>query len=180
MPTNYGGYLGAFAPTTNVWDTTELENIDVTKPEFKELLIRLYQNINLICEVLNIKDSGYYYTTEFVNGQQFFPNPALNSGTSSSPIARPVFRQVVNFGSLPNATTKSVAHGITVTARTTLTRLYAASTNTSALSYVPIPYASASNDNIELYMDATNVNITTNSNWSAYTITYVIIEYLKQ
>lgn len=180
MPNNYGGYFGAFAPTTNVWDTAELQSTDVTKPEFKELLIRLYQNLNLMSEVLNIKDSGYYYTTEFVNGQQFFPNPILNSGTSSYPSSRQVFRMTIDFGPLPNTGVIAVPHGIPVNTNTTVTRMYAAASNVVSFAYIPIPYASATNNNVELYMDATNVYIKTNSNWSAYTVTYVIIEYLKQ
>lgn len=175
------GNVGSFTPTTNVWDTSELEKIDVTKPEFKELLVRLYQNLNLMANVLSTKDSGYYYTnTEFVNGQIFFPNPLLSSRTSSAPIPRQDFRVVVIFGALPNATTKSVPHGINVTAMTTFTRIYGAATNPATLNYIPIPYASATGDNVELWIDATNVNIKTNSaTWIGYTITYIIVEYLK-
>jgi hypothetical protein len=29
------------------------------------------------------------------------------------------------------------------------------------------------------YFDNTNVNIRTNSDWSAYTVTYIVLEYLK-
>jgi len=95
-------------------------------------------------------------------------------------VVRQVFRQVVNFGALPNNTTKSVVHGIVVNTNTTLTRLYAAASDPVNFDYVPIPYASVAGTPIELYMDSTNVNITTNADWSSYTITYVIIEYLKQ
>lgn len=175
------GNYGSFVPTTNVWDTSELENIDVTKPEFKELLIRLYQNLNLMSNVLNTKDSGYYFTnTEFINGQIFFPNPLLSSRTSSVPIARPDFRVVIIFGALPNASTKSVPHGIQWTKQTSLTRFYGSSTNPTTLKGIGLSYASASGDNVELSIDATNINITTNSaTWIGYTMTYVIVEYLK-
>jgi hypothetical protein len=176
---NLGGYQGAFIPTTNIWDTTELDDIDVTKPEFKELLVRLYQNLNNMAQAVNIKDSGFYYQQEFVNGQKYFANPSLSSSSSLTPEPRQVIRQVINFGALPNATTKSVAHDITFTANSTTTRIYGSSSKQSSKNYVPIPYASASGNDIELNIDGTNVNITTNSDWSAYTITYVIIEYLK-
>ena len=108
-------------------------------------------------------------------------NPALNSTTAQSPSMRQVYRLVVNFGALPNATTKSVAHGLTITSGYSLTRLYAASTKNDQSSFLPIPYASPTlNQNILLNMDATNVNITTAIDYSAYTITYVIIEIIKQ
>jgi len=180
MANPYGGYRGSFVPTTNIWDTAELEDIDVTKPEFIELLIRMYQNLNLLSQVVNSKDSGYYYPQEFVNGQKFFPNPAAAATSTQSQAARADFRYFLNFGTLPNNTTISVPHGLTLTTITSATRIYGAATNPTAIEFVPIPYASASGNTIELYIDGTNVNITTNSNWSAYTTTYVIFEYLKQ
>lgn len=171
---------GSFVPTSYVWDVAQLYAIDVKSPEFKELLVRLYQNLNLMALSLNTRDAGYYNTAEFINGQLFFPNPALNSSTQQDAVFRQVYRMVVNFGSLPNTGTKSVAHGITVTPMTTFTRIYAASSNTIGNSYIPIPYASPTlANNIEINVDATNVNITTGSDRTAYTITYVILEYLQ-
>lgn len=181
MAFTQSGQFGAYVPLTYIWDTQQLVDVDVTKPEFKELLIRLYQNLNVMANVLNVKDSGYYFTNqEFVNGQQYFPNPNNNSSTMSAPIPRQVFRVVINFGALPNATTQSVAHGITCNANTTFTRIYGCATNPST-EYIPLPYSSATsvNDNIELYVDTTNVNVKTAANYSTYTVTYIIVEYLK-
>lgn len=104
---------GSFVPTTNVWDTSEVLAADVNSEEFKQLLVRLYQNINTIAIVLNSKDTGYYVSSKFTNGQLFFPNPALTSQSSSTPIYRNVIRYVVNFGALPNTGSKSVAHTLT-------------------------------------------------------------------
>jgi hypothetical protein len=180
MAVNYGGYVGAFVPTTNIWDVSELEGMDVTQPEFKELLVRLYQNMNRISQVLNLKETGYYYQQEFVTGQKFFPNPAIPPTSPASQIARQGFRVTVNFGALPNATTKSIPHGIPWNSMTTATCYYGASTNTSTLEGVPLPYASLSGDTIEVWIDSVNVNVATNSaTWVDYTITYITIEYLK-
>lgn len=172
---------GAFVPTTNVWDVSQLYDVDVNTPQFKELLVRLYQNVNNIALVLNIKDSGYYVTSEFVNGQSFFPNPLNNSATATAPTLRQVFRTVVNFGALPNATTKSVAHNIPVTAGFTFTRIYGAASDTSGGNYIPIPYATpvALNDNIALDVSTTNVTITTGVNRTNFTVCYVVVEYIK-
>lgn len=174
---------GAFVPTNYIWDVQELYSTDVSSDEFKELLVRMYQNINNMILTLNIKDTGIYNTSPFVNSQIFFPNPALNSSTSQTPEFRQVYRNVINFGTLPDTTTISVAHTITCTSNTTFTRIYgAASKTTTAFSYIPIPYSSASAiaDNVELYVDGTYVNITTASDYSAYTTTYVILEYLQE
>ena len=72
---------GAFVPNTFIWDVQQLQQVDLNSPEFKELLVRLYQNLGLMCDVLNIKDTGMYQVTELVNGQLFFSNPANNSST---------------------------------------------------------------------------------------------------
>lgn len=172
---------GSFVPTTFTWELSQLQDLDID-PKLKDLLVRLYQNINLISLVLNTKDSALYPLQEFVNGQQFFANPTLDSTTSQSPTQRQAFRLVINFGTLPNATTKSVAHGLTITSGYSLTRLYGAATKSDQSEFIPIPYTSASavNQNIELNMDDTNVNITTGVDQTAYTISYVVIEYIKQ
>ena len=73
--------VGSFVPSTNIWDVQQLYNIDVNSVAFRELLVRLYQNINLITNTLNTKDSGYYDLNPFVNGQLYFPDPANNSGS---------------------------------------------------------------------------------------------------
>lgn len=176
MLTNIQNNTGLFVPSTNVWDVQSLqENKDVS-PALKEVLVRLYQNINSIELALNLKDSGYYQNYEFLNGQQFFSDSANTDITG-----RQVFRTVVVFGALPNATSKVVPHGIGFTNGCSATRIYGSSTNNIGMNYIPLPYASPTlNKNIELSIDATNVTITTGIDMTAYTITYVIVEYVKQ
>lgn len=165
---------GLFVPTSYVWDISQLQSMDVTDPQFKELLVRLYQNIANIATALNLKDSAYYYLGEFVNGQLYFPNPTLTSQTSSTARYRQVTRLVVNFGALPNTGVKSVAHGLTPTSSWTFTRIYATASDTTGLTYIPIPSFQAN-----LSVDATNVNITTTANLTNYNQCYVVLEYLK-
>lgn len=182
MPDEIYTQGGAFVPTNYLWDIQQLESGSLKEEDLRLLLVRLYQNINNIALALNLKDTGMYNTSQFVNSQVFFPNPALNSSTAQTPEFRQVYRTVVNFGALPNAGTKTVPHNITCTTLTSFTRIYAtASKPTVAFEYLPIPYSSATAvaDNIELFVDATNVNIVTATNYSAYTITYVILEYLQ-
>jgi len=186
MGTNQQTNTGSFVPLTNIWDVQRLQEVDVKSEEFKELLVRLYQNINNICLALNIKDVGYYTLSEFLNGQLFFPNPSLSSSTSQSPTYRQVFRTVVNFGALPNAGAKSVAHNIPITPATpttySFTRIYGAASNgATQTSFIPLPFSSSTlNQNIKLEVTNTNVVITTAIDYSSYTNTYVVLEYLKQ
>lgn len=172
---------GAFVPTTDNYDVQTIYNLNVNSREFKEFLVRLRQSINNIAMVLNIKDSGYYPLQEFVNGQVFFPDPTLSSSTPTAPVFRQVFRKIINFGGLPNTGTTSVAHGLTITSGFTFTRIYACASDITGSDYIPIPYASPTDaSNIELRVDATDVIITTGSDRTAFTVCYVVLEFIKQ
>jgi hypothetical protein len=173
---------GVFVPSNNVWDIQQLQQIPDISPELKELLVRLYQNINNISLALNLKDTGVYNNSfETVNGQTWFPNPAYNSSTQANPTARQVLRKVLLWAAaLPNTGTQTQAHGITCTANTTFTRIYGTASDTTGLHYIPIPYASSTlANNIEIKVDATNVTIITGSNRSNFNITYIVLEYLQ-
>ncbi len=135
-------------------------------------------------DVVNIKQNGIFDTSEQPAGESWFStitsvtNPNL---TGQSKILRFTFRTVVNFGALPNAATKSVAHNIAITNSTIFTHIYATATNPGT-KFVPIPYVNdgTPTDGIELFVDATNVNIkTTTANWIAFTTCYVVLEYIK-
>lgn len=167
---------GAFLSTTNVWDISQIYQTDINSPEFKELLVRLYQNLNNMALVINMKDTGYYTLSEFVNSQSYFPNP----DDLSQRIMRPVFRMCINFGSLPNTGTKTVPHTIAINDGFIFSRIYGAATEPGT-SFIPLPYASPTTaDCIELSLDATDVIITTGSDRTNYTTTYVVVEYVKQ
>lgn len=148
-------------------------------PEDKEeFLIKLREYLNSITQVLNTKDSGLYDNVLTITGQQFFP--LFTTASSSSINYRSVLRKVIDCGSLPNSTTKSVAHGLNFTANDTVTRIYGAATNPNT-SWIPLPYSSSIlANNIELNVDSSNVNIITGSNRTAYTRTFVVIEYITE
>jgi len=169
---------GSFVPTTNSFDISEIYNIDVTSKEFKELLIRLYQYLNNMSISMNTRDAGFYTEEEFVNGQVFPPTATIPGNSPSS--TRQAFRKLVQFGALPNTATKNVAHGITVNNNLTFTRIYGAATDKVAHTYIPLPYASPTlNENVSLSADGTNIIITTGIDRTAYTDTWVIVEFLK-
>lgn len=170
---------GDFLPTTNVWDVTELYQTDVDTPEFKELLVRLYQNLNNMSISINVRDSGYYQLTETANGQIYFHDPDLGSTSSQTPIMRQVYRKVINFGELPNTATKSVPHGIDITSDYTFTRIYGVANNVINQVYIPLPFAKTGN-NVSLEVDTTNVDITTQTDRTLFDVTYIVLEYIKQ
>jgi hypothetical protein len=171
--------IGVFVPTTNVWDVDQIYEVNVNSPEFKELLIRLYQNINIMSLAVNAKETGVYNTLRFPTSQSWFPNPAYNSTTATSPTQRQAERLVINFGALPNAATKSVPHNLPINPSWTFTEIKATATDTTGLNSIPIPYAAITDvDNIELNLDLNNVNITTGSNRTNFNECVVVIEFL--
>jgi hypothetical protein len=164
---------GNFIPST--FDITAL---DTSSQEFK---IRLYQLFNSLAIAINQKESGLYQGVETINNQLFPANPALDSSTPQAPQQRPAFRKVIDFGALPDTSEKPVAHGIDFNAASTMTHLYATTTNPTTSNYRPIPFVS--DDATELIMlraDGTNVYIKTFKNQTAFTRTFVILEYIKQ
>jgi hypothetical protein len=178
-----GQNRGDFITTTQSWDVTELKQMDVSSDKFKELFVRMYQQLNNMAQSINTKGSGRFNTQEFATGETFYPSPSISSATNANAAPRPVFRRVLNMlpsGTLPNTGTLTVAHGLTFNSANTLTRLYGAATNAAGTSMIPIPYSSpTAANNIELYADATNIYLITGSNRTSYTKCNVIIEFLK-
>ena len=161
---------GSFVQTTQIWGNED----------DKTLLTRLYQNVNQIAVVLNTKETGAYYQQEFVTGALFFPNPNnLTNVPPTPPVERQVSRIVINFGALPAAGTKSVPHRLDIGPQWTFVKIYGCATNPGTR-FIPLPYVSALAANtLELSVDMTNVSITTGgTNYSAFTMTYVILEFI--
>ena len=164
---------GSFVNTTQVWDLGQLQNVDITSPEFKELLVRLYQQINNIALVLNLKKSGYYILEEFVTSALYF-----NPNSTDPLMLRPEFRKTFNIGPLPGSVT-TVAHNLAITNLWQFTHIYGVASDNIGFNYYPLPFASAAGaTNIELRVDATNIIITNNSG-IAFTSSVVVLEYLK-
>lgn len=116
-------------------------------------------------------------TKQYVDNLNTYSTNEIKVGTWIDD--KPIYRKVINFGALPNTTTKSVAHGLTNIDFITDIRIL--SKNPTYSYYISIPYTNKSNVTyqVEFYIDATNVVITTGDNKSGYTNTYVILEYTK-
>lgn len=164
---------GLFLPTTPMFDVG-----DINDETLKQLIVQLTQFVNNMAIVVNQKDSALYSLQQFVNGQTYFPNPLLTSTTPQTPTPRQVYRQVFNFGALPNAGTKTMAHGIAPTALFSFTRIYGTASDTTALNYIPIPQAFIGGNIIDLTIDNTNIIVRTNFNAANFDTTYIILEWL--
>jgi hypothetical protein len=178
--------VGLFIDTTQIWD----EYLQAAQGDIdsRELFLRLYQNINKIAIALNLKDSGLYSQTEFVNGQQWCPINEITNfvgtvGSASNQLnaePRQVYRKIVFCGALLNAAAKTIPHGIEVTDTTKFVRIYgAANTINTAVNklYKPIPCTGV--NPIDLLVNQTSIILTTTTNLTAFNEVWVVLEYLK-
>ena len=128
-------------------------------------------------QAVNNRDISIYDVVSRVNGQRYFTPGDANS-------FRSVRRLVIDFGALPNATTKSVAHGITWTLAIPVifTRIYATATNTTTPGpAIPIPYIDTTTptSSVQLDVTTTDVVITTGADYTSYDTCYVVLEYIQ-
>jgi len=159
------------------------ENYIFPEIDTEEYDVKVRQYLNSMAIAVNSKENGLFNNQEVMTGQQFLPTFSIQ--TANNVNFREVFRMVVDFGALPNTATKSVPHGITTTQDYSFVHIYATATDpgaTTITSAIPIPFATptALANNIQIDVDATNVNITTNSAfYTAYTRCFVVLEYIK-
>lgn len=163
---------GLYVPTTDVWELSQIANVDINSEEFKLLLVRLYQNINNIAYVLNLKESAYYLQTQFVTGQQFFSaDPTMPNALRGS------YRLMVIPGALGAGVT-TTPHGLPVTSTWQWTRVTGAATNTGTLVGYNMPWAGAAGTYIDVHVTATDVVID-NGSGVTFDKSLVVLEFLK-
>lgn len=126
----------------------------------------LYQTI---VSSLNNKIGGLYVPQEKLNSEQYFK-------INNTQTFRNVYRMVVDFGALPNTSSKSVLHNIPGWNNNfRLTSSFGAATDPQTLQALPIP-----NLGILVEINSTSVTITTITNRSNFTESTVVIEYTKE
>lgn len=142
-----------------------------------ESLDLLYKRI---ANAVNTKEGALYQPTELATFQLY----PLRSPTAPYPYLPNqfvnVYRKTIDFGALPNTALKSVAHGINFTTACKMTMIYGCATDPVNRLYIPLPFSSPTlNKNIQIDIDATNINITTAIDYSAFTMCNVVLEYSK-
>lgn len=90
-----------------------------------------------------------------------------------------IYKKTINFGSLPNNTTKLVAHGVVGLSRIIDYTVVAQNSSTSPTSVFPIPLISASSAPIILSFSDTSVSIQTTSNRTDMVDCFATIYYTK-
>ena len=121
-------------------------------------------NLNNIENQLEKISNGLdYSTTEIDTGKKWINN-------------KPIYKKVVDIGNLPNATLKTVAHGISNIGLIITIRGFA----TSGTEFIPLPFTHSSSleAQVQVYASGDNINVRTGNDRSSST-GYVILEYTK-
>ena len=163
---------GSFVPTTIIYDVARLYEVDVNSDEFKELLVILYQSVNNIAIALNTKYSALQINEEFADGSLWF-----NETSFKQEDLRAGFHINVITGPL-NAGVTAVLHGLPVTADWKWMTIHGAATDTDTVTGVPLPFAGATGNNIEVSVTATHVVIDNQSGFT-FTNSQVYLQYVK-
>lgn len=165
---------------TFIYDTEQVKEININTPEFKNFLVTLTQTIGDIISAVNYKETGYYPLQEVLSSKLLF-NTQTQLLDGRQNLSRNGFRTIVNFGALPNAATKSIAHNIQDIGNTfSFIIIDGCATDPAALTFIKVPFSSPTlNENIKVTVDATNINITTAIDYTSFTTTYIILEYIK-
>lgn len=144
--------------------------------DYKEMNLVMTDYIRSMVDNLNAKEVGTYDTEEYAQGQYWFnPNERGNP--------RAGLRKVIDLGGLNNFTVtnpQTVAHGIDISSQTVFTRISGSASNPST-EFISLPFVdmSGGGNNIELTVDGTNVILTSNADFSAFTTAYIVLEYLQ-
>lgn len=91
---------------------------------------------------------------------------------------QPIFRKVVNIGTLPNNTSKFVPHGVRYTRFLSMKGYAFGPTNGISIN-IPHPDANTLAGTVELAVAGANIVITTTGNLTAFSESYVVLEYIK-
>jgi hypothetical protein len=115
------------------------------------------------------------YTQQYINGLQTYSTTEQRIGTWID--NKPLYRKVINFGALPNATTKDVAHGISNLKN--VIKIDGIAISGQYHNPLPLVYNSADAQyNTEIFVGNTYITMKTTQNRSSMTA-YVYLEYTK-
>jgi hypothetical protein len=150
------------------------ENITFSKDQdqFLKQITDVYQKT---ARASNSKDVGTYELTELINGQKFFKTQGPSDAWG---VKNQIYRKVIECGALPNAGTTTTAHGLTgVNNNWMFTRVYGVARDPANVIFITLPNSGA--HQVDVFVDATNVYLTTVADLTAFSYSFVVLEYWK-
>lgn len=126
----------------------------------------------------------YTKTTDVAGSGEYVPSgdKAVHYSTDEEVIGtflgETLYRKTIDTGSIPNNTTKTVAHGISNLKY--IRSISGGAKNPTVNYFAPLPYVQPDDAyQITVYADLTNINITSTSNMEGYSQSYITLEYTK-
>lgn len=164
---------GSLVPTTNIWDVSQVYELKGESEQLQELLVRLYQNLNLMANVVNSKETGFYFNQEVMTSS-LYSSPTSNQQSA----LRPEFSKTLLGGTLAPGTA-TVAHGLTINAGFKLVDIYGAASDSVNKFYYPFCFAQVGGtNNLNAYISNTNVLID-NGTGVTFDSYILVIKFLK-
>lgn len=155
-----------FDRTSFINPTTETQNL-VSKDIFYDNTTSGLTSTNVQDSIDEIVQFVSYSTSEIDTGKKWIDT-------------KQVYQKVIDFGALPDSTTKTVAHGISTIE--TLINTSIIGNNTTSHDRIIVPTGGnivITNQGMKVIIDNTNINITSYIDYSDYNSCYVILEYTK-
>lgn len=155
----------------------------------------MYLGSNVLPDYSNNTENGYVYikatsglaenqqdnvlndVKDYVDGYNSYSTDEVKTGGTWID-GKPIYRKVIDFGSLPNATTKIVNTGLDFAVCNVIKfEAFAKNTRTSDdTSVIPVPYGT---DILSSVMKDGTISIYTTRDWTNFSQCYVTIEYTK-
>ena len=96
--------------------------------------------------------------------------------TTTEVDGKTIYKKTISCGALPNATTKNVAHGVSFSYIISAGGAARAANGTT----LPLPYSHpVATSNVSVAVTATNIELFTGSDRTAFTLSYVTLTYTK-
>ena len=143
--------------------------------------ISAYSNLATNIQVLTL----YYTKTTDVAGSGDYNTlgvPTVHYSNTEQVVGtaedgRPLYQITVDTGTLPNNTTKNVAHGISDLDY--IEHFWGSAKNPNNGVRIPLPYVYGNTRCLQVYADSTNIKLISTENMSGYTTSRVTLQYTK-
>lgn len=138
-------------------------------------IIKAFQSSGVVANVVQAKSNSTtdVYSCDYINNKLSYSTTEKVVGEWID--GKPLYRKVVDLGTLPDNSTKAVAHSIQNLKRIVKLEGFAG----SSLNKGGITLPHATNTPIALYADDTNVSVKTTNDATGYTQAYAFVYYTK-
>lgn len=191
FPSSVVTLTGSQTLTNKVLTSPTINTATISNPTLTVDTVSEFTSANgVTIDGLNIKDSklntnNSVVTANITNSAVTAVKTSFGGNYTTSEVdtgftwvdGKTIYKKTINFGALPNATSKTVAHSIT---NLDFILSFDAMSE-SGTTWFPIPFVStaALSSGIAISFDATNVTIAPGSDRTAFTSTFITLYYVK-